>query len=172
MVIPALIGGFGNWILPLILGAPDISYPRVNSLSIWLILPSVILIRVSFLVGVGPGTSWVLYPPLRVVSMGDISTDSVIFRLHISGLSSLLGRLNFFRTMWNEKDNRLSFEFLRLFVWTMGVTIFLLLLRLPVLAGALTILILDRNCNTSFFNRRGGGNPLLYQHLFWFFGHP
>lgn len=172
IVMPALVGGFGNWILPIILGAPDISYPRLNSFRIWLILPSIILIISSFLVGAGPGTSWVIYPPLSVVSNPDIRVDSLIFSLHVSGLRSLLGRLNFFATTWNEKRRCLSFEFLSLFVWTIGVTIFLLILSLPVLAGALTILIFDRNCNTSFFDNRGGGNPLLYQHLFWFFGHP
>jgi len=172
IVMPALVGGFGNWILPIKLGAPDITYPRVNSFRIWLLLPRVALMSTSFLVGSGAGVSWVMYPPLRVVSSPDIRRDGVIFALHIRGLRSLLGRINFFSTVQGEKSNSLSFEFLRLFVWTIVVTIFLLLLSLPVLAGALTILILDRNLNTSFFDCRGGGNPLLYQHLFWFFGHP
>ena len=172
IVIPALVGGFGNWILPTMLGAPDIRYPRLNSLSLWLLLPSLILIISSFTIGVGAGTSWVLYPPLRVVSNPDVRVDAVIFSLHISGLRSLLGRINFFTTTWNEKSRAISFEHISLFVWAISVTIFLLLLRLPVLAGALTILIFERNLNSTFFDPRGGGNPLLYQHLFWFFGHP
>lgn len=172
IVIPALVGGFGNWLIPPSLGAPDISFPRLNSISFWTLLPSTEFLFLSGLVGSGPGTSWTLYPPLSSLQQGDDSVELLIFSLHLSGVSSLLGSSNFLSTIFGCRSNSVSLGNINLFIWSILVTIFLLLLSLPVLAGSLTILILDRSLNTSFFDYRGGGNPLMYQHLFWFFGHP
>jgi len=169
-IMPAFVG-FANWQIPMMIGAPDMAFPRLNNWSFWLLPPAASLLVISlFVPGGAAGAGWTLYAPLTV-QMGP-GMDLTIFAVHILGMSSILGSINIITTLLNMRAPGMTMMKMPMFCWTWLITAYLLVAVMPVFAGAVTMTLTDRHFGTTFFNAAGGGDPVLYQHIFWFFGHP
>nr|YP_011032996.1 cytochrome c oxidase subunit I [Coccus hesperidum]WRH36477.1 cytochrome c oxidase subunit I [Coccus hesperidum] len=170
MTMPIIIGVFSNWLIPLMMSTQDLIYPRLNNLSMWILFPSLMLMTLSMFMKNKIFTGWTLYPPLSIQNSSSINL--IIFSLHLNGLSSIMSSMNFTISMMNMNSNKMFLDNLTLYCWSIIVTSMLIILSIPVLASGITMIILDHNFNSMFFNPIGNGNPVIFQHLFWFFGHP